>query len=131
MRPPARIKDVQKLMGCLAMLSQFISRLAEWALSFFKFLRKSGHFIWTDEVEEAFQELKWYLTSMPVMVAPEPGEPLLLYIIVAAEAMSMVLVTKRSEPLQPQQINETSMNISGSYDPEPARSPDVGITARS
>jgi hypothetical protein len=29
MQPPARIKDVQKLMGCLATLSQFIFRLAE------------------------------------------------------------------------------------------------------
>jgi hypothetical protein len=90
MRPPARIKDVQKLTGCLAMLSQFISRLAEWALPFFKVLRKSGPFVWTDEAEEAFQELKRYLTSPPVVVAPEPGEPLLLYIAATAEVVSMV-----------------------------------------
>jgi hypothetical protein len=38
MRPPTSIKDVQKLMGCLAVLSQFISRLAERALPFFKLL---------------------------------------------------------------------------------------------
>jgi hypothetical protein len=38
---PARIKDVQKLIGCLATLSQFISRLAERALPFFKLLQKS------------------------------------------------------------------------------------------
>jgi hypothetical protein len=42
MRPPARIKDVQKLTGCLAALSRFISRLVEWALPFLKLLRKSG-----------------------------------------------------------------------------------------
>jgi len=42
--PPARIKDVQKLMGSLAALSRFISRLAERALPFFKLLRKSGPF---------------------------------------------------------------------------------------
>jgi hypothetical protein len=29
MRPPARLKDVQRLMGSLAALSRFISRLAE------------------------------------------------------------------------------------------------------
>jgi hypothetical protein len=45
MRPPACIKDVQKLTGCLAALSRFISRLAERALLFFKLLRKSGPFI--------------------------------------------------------------------------------------
>jgi hypothetical protein len=38
MRPPARIKDVQKLAGPLAALSRFISRLAERALPFFKLL---------------------------------------------------------------------------------------------
>jgi hypothetical protein len=44
MRPPARIKDVQKLAGSLAALSRFISRLAERVLPFFKLLRKSGPF---------------------------------------------------------------------------------------
>jgi hypothetical protein len=47
MWPPAHIKDVQKLTGCLAALSQFISRLAEHTLPFFKLLWKSGPFVWT------------------------------------------------------------------------------------
>jgi hypothetical protein len=82
------------LTGCLAALSRFISRLAERALSFFKLLWKSGPFIWIEEVEEAFQVLKQYLTSPLVKVAPEPDEPLLLYITVIAEAVSMVLVAE-------------------------------------
>jgi hypothetical protein len=45
MRPLARIKDVQKLMGCLAALSRFISRLVEWALLFFGLLHRSGPFV--------------------------------------------------------------------------------------
>jgi hypothetical protein len=54
MRPLARIEDVQKLMGSLATLSRFISRLAERALSFFKLLRKFGPFSWIEEAEQAF-----------------------------------------------------------------------------
>jgi hypothetical protein len=54
MWPPARIKDVQKLTRCLAVLSRFISRLAERALPFFKLLQRSGPFIWTNDAEEAF-----------------------------------------------------------------------------
>jgi hypothetical protein len=54
MWPPARIKDMQKLTGCLAALTQFISRLAEWALPFFKLLQKSRPFIWTEDAEEVF-----------------------------------------------------------------------------
>jgi hypothetical protein len=100
MQPPARIKDVQKLTGCLAALSQFISKLAEWALLFFKLMRNSGPFVWTEKAEEAFQELKQYLTSPPIMVALEPGEPLLLYIVATTEVVSMVLVAKWSGPHQ-------------------------------
>jgi hypothetical protein len=55
MRPPARVTDVQKLVGCLAVLSRFISRLAERALPLFKLLRKSGPFVWSNGAEEAFQ----------------------------------------------------------------------------
>ena len=54
MRPPGHIKDVQKLTGSLAALSRFISRLAERALPFFKLLRRSGPFSWTEEAEQAF-----------------------------------------------------------------------------
>jgi hypothetical protein len=110
MWPPACIKDVQKLTSCLATLIQFISRLAERALPFFNLLHKSGPFVWTEEAEEAFQELKRYLTPPPVMVAPEPGEPLLLYVAATAEAVSKVLVAER---------------------PKPAGSPGVGVTAGS
>jgi hypothetical protein len=102
MRLPAHIKDVQKLMGCLAALSQFISRLAECALTFFKLLWKSRPFVWTLEADEAFQKLKQYLTSLPIMVAPEPDEPLLLYIAATTEVVSMVLVAERPETRQPQ-----------------------------
>jgi hypothetical protein len=59
-------------------------------------LRKFGPFSWTEEVEQAFQELKQHLVSLPILVAPEPGEPLYLYIAAATEAVSMVLVVERT-----------------------------------
>jgi hypothetical protein len=99
MRPPARLKDVQKLTGSLAALSHFISRLAERALPFFKLMRGSGPFTWTEEAEQAFHEMKRYLTSLPVLVAPELEEMLFLYLAAMTEVISMVLVTERSEQL--------------------------------
>jgi hypothetical protein len=123
MRPPARIKDVQKLTGCLAALSRFISRLAEWALPFFKLLRKSGPLIWSNDTEEAFKELKRYLTSPTVMVAPEPGEPLLLYIVATSEDVSMVLVAEQSDPHGLHELGSSSTDRSGSQDPGPVEEP--------
>ena len=42
-------------------------------------MKKKGPFEWTEEADKAFQDLKRYLTSPPVMVAPCPREPLVLY----------------------------------------------------
>jgi hypothetical protein len=36
--------------------------------------------------------------SLPIMVAPEPDERLMLYIMATAEVVSMVLVAERPEP---------------------------------
>jgi hypothetical protein len=99
MRPPAQLKDVQKLMGSLAALSRFISRLAERALPFFKLMRGSSPFTWTEEAEQAFQKMKQYLASLPVLVAPDPGEMLFLYLAAMTKVISMVLVVERSEQL--------------------------------
>jgi hypothetical protein len=62
-------------------------------------MRGSGPFAWTEEAERAFQEMKQYLTSLPVLIAPDPGETLFLYLAATAEVISMVLVTERSEYL--------------------------------
>jgi hypothetical protein len=43
--------------------------------------------------------MKQYLTSLPLLVAPDPGEILFLYLAAMAEVISMVLVTARSEHL--------------------------------
>jgi ribonuclease HI len=62
-------------------------------------MRGSGPFAWTEEAEHAFQEMKQYLTSFPILVALDPGETLFLYLAATAEVISMVLVTERSEHL--------------------------------
>ena len=116
MRPLGRIKDVQKLTGSLAALSRFISRLAERALPFFKLLRRSGPFSWTEEAEQAFQELKQHLTSLPVLVAPEPGETLFLYLAASAEVVSMVLVAERTEQVRQ---GDTGVPLSKDDGPNP------------
>ena len=44
MRSPTWLKEVQKLTGCIAALSRFISKLGEKGLSLFKLLKKNDHF---------------------------------------------------------------------------------------
>jgi hypothetical protein len=57
------------------------------------------------------------------MVAPEPGEPLLLYIAASSEAVSMVLVTERSDPHDLHELGSSSADGPGSQDPGPTEEP--------
>jgi hypothetical protein len=52
MGPPQKIKDVEKLTGCMAALNRFISRLGEKGLPFFKLLKAFGKFEWTEGAHE-------------------------------------------------------------------------------
>nr|AAQ56433.1 putative gag-pol precursor [Oryza sativa Japonica Group] len=97
MRPPSKLRDVQCVTGCMAALSRFISRLGEKALPLFKLLKCSGPFTWTEEAEHALTQLKAYLSSPPVLVAPEPNEPLLLYLAATPQVVSAALVVERDE----------------------------------
>jgi len=48
-RPIRRVKGVQRLAGCLAVLSWFIARLGERGLPLYKLLKKFDTFVWTEE----------------------------------------------------------------------------------
>jgi hypothetical protein len=70
MGPIRDLKGVQRVTGCLAALSCFISRLGEKALPLYRLLKKSEHFSWTLEVEEALAKLKATLSNSPILVPP-------------------------------------------------------------
>src|SRR5881394_2361543 len=95
MNSPTALKDVQKLTGCMAALSRFISRLGERAMPFYKLLKKQDKFQWTPEAQQALDKLKEFLTSPPVLVPPMPEEPLLLYIAATSHVISTAIVVER------------------------------------
>ena len=65
MEPPRNIKEVQSLTGQVAALNRFVFKATDKCLPFFKVLKKA--FEWTDECQKAFQDLKAYLTTAPLL----------------------------------------------------------------
>lgn len=55
-------------------------------------LKGNKKFEWLEEGENAFQQLKHYLATPPVLVKPIEVEPLFLYIAVSVTAVSGVLI---------------------------------------
>ena len=50
MGPIHNVKGIQRLTVCLVALSRLISWLSEWGMPLYKLLKKTGAFVWTEEV---------------------------------------------------------------------------------
>ena len=94
---PECLRDVQKLAGRVAALSRFIPRLGEKAIPLYKLLRKNPGFEWTKEADDALAQLKAVLATSPLLAAPTPNEPMLMYIAATNRVVSTVLVVERPE----------------------------------
>jgi hypothetical protein len=95
MGPIKDLKGVQRVTGCLAALSRFISRLGERGLPLYRLLRKAECFTWT--AEEALGNLKALLTNVPILVPPAAGEALLIYVAATTQVVSAAIVVERRE----------------------------------
>ncbi|KAL5852794.1 hypothetical protein ACOSQ3_007912 [Xanthoceras sorbifolium] len=94
LRSPRTIKGIQGLTGRVIALSRFVSRLTDRCLPFFRALKKNTSNRWTSECEKAFQELKCYLTSPPMLSKPQMRETLFLYLVVSPEAVTSQILRK-------------------------------------
>jgi hypothetical protein len=68
MGPIQNLEGVHRVTGCLAVLSRFIAQLGEHNLLLYNLMKKSDHFAWSPEAQEAINSLKNMLKSL----APEP-----------------------------------------------------------
>jgi hypothetical protein len=97
MGPIRDLKGVQRVLGCLAALSRFISRLGEKGLPLYRLLKKHEHFSWTVEAQEALDKLKASLTHAPILTPPQDSEPLYLYVAATTQVVSAVIMVERAE----------------------------------
>jgi hypothetical protein len=98
MGPIKNLKGEQRVTGCLAALSRFIARLGEHSFPLYKLMKKSDHFTWTPEAQEALDSLKNLLKSPPILTALTAEEPMLLYISATTQVVSATLVVEQEEP---------------------------------
>uniref|UniRef100_A0A2N9GJM9 Reverse transcriptase domain-containing protein n=1 Tax=Fagus sylvatica TaxID=28930 RepID=A0A2N9GJM9_FAGSY len=90
MQPPRTTKKIQRLTRKVAALNRFMSRSTDKCLPFFKTLKKA--FEWTDKCQQAFEELKRYLTKPPLLSPSKQGKKLYLYLAVSPIVVSSALI---------------------------------------
>ena len=94
-KSPKTVKEVQSLIGKVASLNKFISRVTNKCLPFFKVLKKA--FQWIDKCEKALTKLKDYLTQPPLLSPLITGEKLHIYLVVSNMAVSLALIRENED----------------------------------
>ena len=84
-------KDVRGFIGKLQYISRFIAKLTMICDPIFKILRKNQPVVWNEECQKAFDKIKEYLTSPPVLKPLRQSKPLILYLALEENAMGAML----------------------------------------
>jgi len=99
MTPNKNAKEVQSLNGKIAALNRFVSRATDKCLSLFSTLKKS--FEWMAECQQAFEDLKAYLSSPSLPSPSKLGEELFLYLAISPVAVSATLIREEDKVQKP------------------------------
>lgn len=71
---PKTAKDIRSLMGRLNYIARFVSNnLSETCKPLFRLLRKDALVKWDEDCQNAFEQIKQYLASPPVLVPRSPA----------------------------------------------------------
>ena len=68
---PTNVKTVRQFLGHVGFYRRFIRDFSKIAKPLYKLLEKDAKFEWDAECQEKFEELKAYLTTAPIMRAPD------------------------------------------------------------
>jgi hypothetical protein len=92
-RPPSNKKELQRLLWQINFLRRFIVNVAGKTKVFSPLLRLKDHeaFVWHEEHQKAFDAIKQYLTTPPMLIPPREGKPLKFYISATQESIGSLL----------------------------------------
>ena len=88
-----KLKDLQKFLDKVNLLRRFISNLSRKIDAFNPILRLKDEteFTWGAKQQEAFEKIKIYLSSPPVLKMPRRGVPFRLYVAAEDKVIGAVL----------------------------------------
>ena len=88
---PTSVKELQSFLGLCNYYRRFIKNFSLIASPLYQLTKKDKKFIWLDEHNNAFNQLKILITSAPVLVPPDPGKKFILETDASHFALGCVL----------------------------------------
>ena len=84
--------EIRSFLGLARYYKRFIEDFSRLAAPMTKLTRKEVKFDWDDRCEEAFQELKRRLTSVPILIVPDMGQGYTVYCDASRARLGCVLM---------------------------------------
>ncbi|MCI53811.1 RNA-directed DNA polymerase (Reverse transcriptase), partial [Trifolium medium] len=71
---PESVSEIRSFLGLAGYYRKFIEGFSKLALPLTQLTRKDHAFVWDENCEKSFQELKRRLTTAPVLILPDAKE---------------------------------------------------------
>lgn len=107
---PKCVKDLRRFLGMVGWFRAFIPNLADKSACLNELLKTDEPFLWTDEREASFQELKSCLTNPPILAVPDPSIPYEIHTDASDRGLGAVLIQRKNN--QPYVIAFASRSLS-------------------
>ena len=67
---PTNVKNVRQFLGHAGFYKRFIKDFSKISKPLYNLLEKDAKFVWDEDYQKSFEELKAYLTTTPIVRAP-------------------------------------------------------------
>jgi len=94
-KSPKNVSEIRSFLGLAGYYRRFVKDFSKLARPMTQLLKKEAKYIWTDECENAFLELKKRLTTAPVLTLPDEGADYDVYCDASKHGLGCVLMQNR------------------------------------
>ncbi|GJP63521.1 hypothetical protein CLOP_g20588 [Closterium sp. NIES-67] len=109
-KPPASLRELQSFLGFVNYVRRFIPNMAGVTSPLTDLLKKGKFYEWGGEQQAAFDQLKLFLTTPPVLRIADPQRPFELITDASDLAVGAVLLQDFGEGLQPIAYESRKLN---------------------
>jgi hypothetical protein len=110
-KPPKSVHQIRSFLGLAGYYRRFVPDFSKIAKPMTELLKKGVKFVWDEKCENAFQTLKQYLTSAPMLAQPDNSKPYEVYCDASGTGLGCVLMQENrviayaSRALRPHEKN--------------------------
>lgn len=94
---PRSVKQVRRFLGMSGWYRKFIRNYAAISSPLTDLLKTNRKFVWTEEAQKSFEDLKSILSSAPVLHSPDFSQPFFIHCDASKTGIGGVLVQKNAE----------------------------------